>query len=53
MCYANGVDRRSGRSLYWLTLSFSKFKQLDWPELMLPIKFHQFKMFRLAAADEA
>ena len=30
-----------------------KFKQLNWPELMLPIKFHQSKMCQLAPTGDA
>ena len=29
----------------------SKFRQLNWPQLMLPIKFFQFKMCQLAITD--
>ena len=43
LCYANGVDQHLGTSLYRSTLSLSKFEQLNWPELMLPIKLFQFK----------
>ena len=47
LCYTNDGYQQSGTSLYCLTPSFSKFKQFNWPELMLPIKFHQFKMCQL------
>ena len=49
--YANGVDRRSAMSLYRSTPSLSKYKQLNWPELMLPIKLFQFKICQLAVTD--
>ena len=39
LCYLNGVERRSGTSLYRSAPSLSKFKQLNWPELMFPIKY--------------
>ena len=38
LCYTSGIYRRSGMSLYWLTLSFSVVKQFNWPELILPIQ---------------
>ena len=38
LSYTSSIYRQSGMSLYWLTLSFSAVKQLDWPELMLSIK---------------
>ena len=53
LCYPNGVDRRSGTSLYRSTPSLSKFEQLNWPELMLPIKLFQFKICELAVTDDA
>ena len=53
LCYLNGVDRRSGTSLYRSTPSLSKFEQLNWPELMLPIKLYQFKVCELAVTDDA
>ena len=31
----------------------TKFQQFDWPELMLPIKFHQFKMCQLTDTGNA
>ena len=46
LCYLNGVERRSGltgTSLYRSAPSLSKFEQVNWPELMLPIKLFQFK----------
>ena len=33
------------------TPSLSKFKQLDWPELTLPVKFCQFRMPQLDLTD--
>ena len=52
LCYPNGVDRRSGTSLYKSTPGVSKFEQLNWPELMLPIKLFQFKIWELAVTDD-
>ena len=46
LCYLNGVERRSGLTgtpLYRSTPSLPKFEQVNWPELMLPIKLFQFK----------
>ena len=53
LCYAYGVDRRSGTSLYQSTSSLPKFKQLNWPELMLPIKLFQLKICQLAVTEDA
>ena len=53
LCYLNGVECRSGTSLYRSTPSLSEFEQLDWPELMLPIKLFQFKICELAVTDDA
>ena len=52
ICYANRVDRQTGALLYRLETSLSKFKELDWPRLMLPIKFCQFKMCQPAITDD-
>ena len=52
LCYPNGVDQRSGTSLYQSTPSLSKFEQPSWPELMLPIKLFQFKICELAVTDD-
>ena len=52
-CYANSVDRRLGTSLYQSTPSLFKLKQLNWPKLVLPIIFFQFKMGHLAVTDNA
>ena len=52
LCYANGVNKRSATSLYRSTLSLSQSKQLNWPELMLPIKLFQFKICELAVIDD-
>ena len=41
LCYLNGVEGRSGTPLY--RSSLSKFEQVNWPELMLPIKLFQCK----------
>ena len=30
----------------------SKFRQLNWPQLMLPMKFFQFEMCQLAITDD-
>ena len=40
-----------GTSLYRLTPSLSKVRQLNWPIFMLPIKSFQFKMCQLAVTD--
>ena len=53
LCYLNSVDQRSGTSLYRSTPSLSKFEQLSWPELILPIKLLQFKICELAVTDDA
>ena len=53
LCYLNGAEPQSGKSLYQSTSSLSKFEQLNWPELMLPIKVFQFKICELAVTDEA
>ena len=53
LCYLNGVGHRSGTSLHRSTPSLSKFEQLNWPELMLPIKLFQFKICELAVIDDA
>ena len=53
LCYGNVVDRQSATSLYQSTPSLSKYKQLNWPELMLPIKLFQFKICELAVTDDA
>ena len=50
---SDGVERRSGTSLYQSTPSLSKIEQLNWPELMLPIKLFQFKICELAVTDDA
>ena len=52
LSYPNGVDRRLGTSLYRSTPSLSKFEQLNWPKLMLPIKLFQFKICELAVIDD-
>ena len=52
LCYPNGVDRRSGTSLDRSTPSLSKFEQVNWPELILPIKLFQFKICELAVTDD-
>ena len=52
LCERHGVDRRSATSLYRLTPSLSKYKQLNWPEAMLPIKLFQFKIRELAITDD-
>ena len=52
LCYQNSVNQRSGTSFYRSTLSLSKFEQLNWPELMLPIKLFQFKICELAVTDD-
>ena len=44
LCHLNGVEHQSATSLYQSTPSLSKFEQLNWPELMLPIKLFQFKI---------
>ena len=46
------IGRQLGTSLYQLTPSLSKVRQLSWPKFMLPIKFFQFKMCQLAVTDE-
>ena len=51
LCYLNG-ERQLGKSLYRSTPSLSKFEQLNWPELMLPIKLFQFKICELAVTDD-
>ena len=43
LCYLNGVEHQSGMPPYQSTPSLSKFEQVNWPELMLPIKLFQFK----------
>ena len=53
LCYANGADQRSGLSLYRSTPSLSKFEQLNWTELTLPIKLFQFKICQLTVTDDA
>ena len=53
LCYLNGVECRSGMSLYRSTRSLSKLEQLNWPELMLPIKLFLFKICELAVTDDA
>ena len=52
LCYLNSVNRQSGMSLYRSAPSVSKFEQLNWPELMLPIKLFQFKICELAVTDD-
>ena len=52
LCYQNSVNQRSGMSLYLSTPSLSKFEQLNWPALMLPIKLFQFKICELADTDD-
>ena len=45
------IGRQLGTSLYQLTPSLSKVRQLSWPAFILPIKFFQFKMCQLAVTD--
>ena len=45
------IGRQLGTSLYQLTQSLSKVRQLSWPIFMLPIRFFQFKMCQLAVTD--
>ena len=45
------IGRQLGTSLYQLTPSLSKVRQLSWPKFMLHIKFFQFKMCQLAVTD--
>ena len=45
------IGQQLGTSLYQLTPSLSKVRQLSWPKFMLPIKFFQFKMCQLAVTD--
>ena len=45
------IGGQLGTSLYQLTPSLSKVRQLSWPKFMLPIKFFQFKMCQLAVTD--
>ena len=52
LCYLNGVERRSGTSLYRSTPGLSKFEQLNWPELMLPIKLFQYNICELAVTHD-
>ena len=52
LSYPNGVDRGLGTSLYQSTPSLFKFEQLNWPELMLPIKLFKFKICELAVTDD-
>ena len=52
LCHLNGAERRSGTLLYRSTPSLSKFEQLNWPELMLPIKLFQFKICEPAVTDD-
>ena len=42
------TGRQLGTSLYQLTPSLSKVRQLSWPKFMLPINFFQFKVCQLA-----
>ena len=53
LCYQNSAEHLSGMSFYQSTPSLSKFEQLNWPELMLPIKLFQFKICELAVTDDA
>ena len=52
LCYLNGVERRSGMPRYRSTLSLSKFEQLNWPKLMLPIKLFQLKICELVVTED-
>ena len=45
------IGRQLGTSLYQLTPSLSKVRQLSWPKFMLRINFFQFKMCQLAVTD--
>ena len=45
------IGRQLGTSLYQLTPSLSKARQLSWPKFMLPIKIFQFKMCQPAVPD--
>ena len=45
------IDRQPRTSLYQLTPSLSKVRQLSWPKFMFPIIFFQFKMCQVAVKD--
>ena len=53
------IDRRSGTSLYRSTPILSKFKQLNWAELTLPIipgapkKVHKFEIKSLCSENRS
>ena len=45
------IGRQLGTSLYQLTPSLSKVRQLSWPNFMLAIKCFQLKMCQLTVTD--
>ena len=46
------ISREGVASMAFWPDGLSKFRQLNWPQLMLPIKFFQFKMCQLANTDD-
>ena len=45
------IGRQLRTSLYQLTPSLPKVRQISWPKFMLPIIFFQFKICQLAVTD--
>ena len=52
LCYLYSVERRLGTLLYQSTPSLSKFEEVNWPELMLPIKLFQFQICELFVTED-